>query len=89
MKKVEMYTVNYCPYCKRAKQILERMGIPFKEIDITANEEEYREELGRFYNIEGDVTVPQIIIDGKLIGGLDNLEELIKDGKLEELLKDD
>lgn len=86
MKKVEIYTVDYCPYCIKAKEILTERNIPFKEIDITENEHEYREKLGDYYKIEGKVTVPQIIIGVERIGGLDSLEGLIADGKLESML---
>lgn len=86
MKHVEIYTVNYCPYCTRAKEILNEKGIPFKEIDISDNENEYREKLAEFYKIEQKVTVPQIIIGGERIGGLDNLEALIAEGKLDDIL---
>jgi len=86
MRHVEIYTVDYCPFCKRAKEILTEKGIPFKEIDITDNENEYREKLAEFYKIEQKVTVPQIIIGGDRIGGLDNLEALIAEEKLDEIL---
>lgn len=88
MKKVEIYTVDYCPYCHEAKELLNKKQIPFKEIDITTNEDAYRKELAEFYNITGTVTVPQIIIDGKRIGGMDKLEELNSSGELDILLAD-
>lgn len=86
MKKVEIYTVTYCPFCKRAKELLQERSIEFREIDITENEDAYREKLAEYYNIEGLVTVPQIVIDGKRIGGCDTLEELIANGDLDKLL---
>lgn len=88
MKKIEIYTVNYCPYCQKAKELLTQKKINFKEIDITENEDVYRKELGDFYNIPGTVTVPQIIVDGKRIGGFDKLEELNSSGELDKLLED-
>ena len=87
MKKVEIYTVNYCPFCHKAKELLDSKKIAYKEIDITENEDTYRKELGDYYNITGVVTVPQIIIDGKRIGGLDSLEELNNNGELDKLLE--
>lgn len=88
MKKVEIYTVDYCPYCNKAKELLKQKQIPFKEIDITENEDAYRKELAEFYHLAGTVTVPQIVIDGKRIGGFDNLEELDSSGELDKLLTD-
>ncbi len=89
MKKVEIYTVNYCPFCHKAKELLKEQNIEFKEIDITENEDVYRKELGDYYNIKGVVTVPQIIIGGKHMGGCDDLEKLIETEELQTLLKDE
>ena len=86
MKKIEIYTVDYCPYCHKAKELLDKKNIPYKEIDITENEDVYRKELGDFYEIKGTVTVPQIIINGKRIGGFDVLESLDKTGELDRIL---
>lgn len=86
MAKVVTYTVDYCPFCKKAKKLLNEKGIEFEDHDITANEDEMRAELGRTYNIPGDVTVPQIIINGKRIGGFTDLKALNDSGKLDELL---
>ena len=61
-------------------------NIPFKKIDISDNEEEYRKKLGEYYDIKGRVTVPQIIINGKRIGGFDDLEKLNNSGNLDSLL---
>lgn len=73
MKKVEIYTVDYCPYCKKALAYLKEHNIEFKNIDITDNETKMREQIGKTYNISGRVTVPQIIVDGKLLGGYNDL----------------
>lgn len=85
MKKVEIYYVDYCPYCKKALELLKRYNVQFDAIDITANEEEMRQNLGKMYNIHGVVTVPQIIIDGKRLGGYDTLKELEDKGEIEKL----
>lgn len=87
MKDVVIYTVDYCPYCKKAELLLNEKGVPFKKIDITINEDEYREKLGQYYDIQGRVTVPQIIIGGKRIGGFDVLEKMNNSGTLDELLE--
>ena len=68
--------------------LLNEKNIVYKKIDITKNEEEYRNRLGQHYAIEGKVTVPQIIIGGRRIGGYDNLSELNDSGELEKILQD-
>ncbi len=88
MKEVVIYTVDYCPYCKKAEMLLKEKGIDYKKIDITQNEDEYRNKLGEYYGIEGRVTVPQIIIGGKRIGGFDVLNKLNTAGELDEMLED-
>ena len=88
MKETVSYTVDYCPYCKKAEMLLKEKNIDYKKIDITSNEKEERERLGREYGIEGKVTVPQIIIGGKRIGGFDVLEKMNNSGSLDVLLED-
>lgn len=88
MKEVVIYSVDYCPYCKKAEMLLNEKNIPYKKIDITSNEEEYRNRLGKYYDIQGKVTVPQIIIGGKRIGGFDVLDKLNNSGELDTLLED-
>lgn len=87
MSKVVIYTVDYCPFCHRAKKLLNEKNIEFEDHDITENEDEIRAELGKTYNIPGEVTVPQIIINGKRIGGYTDLKALSDSGKLDEILK--
>ena len=88
MKDVVIYTVDYCPYCKKAEMLLNSKNINYKKIDITKDEDEHRKKLGEYYDIEGKVTVPQIIIGGKRIGGFDVLEKLDNSGQLDEMLED-
>ena len=88
MKDVTIYTVDYCPYCKKAEMLLKEKNIEYKKIDITSNEEEERNRLGEKYGIEGKVTVPQIIIGNKRIGGFDVLQKLNNSGSLDVLLED-
>lgn len=88
MKDIVIYSVDYCPYCKKAEMLLKSKGLEYKKIDISKNEEEYRNKLGEYYGIEGRVTVPQIIIAGKRIGGYDVLEKLENSGELDKLLED-
>jgi glutaredoxin 3 len=83
MKKIEIYTKNYCPYCHRAKELLNNKDLSFIEYDVTENqemEEEMRQRSGR-------KTVPEIFIDDALIGGCDDLVALDLSGGLDSLLK--
>lgn len=86
MSKVVTYTVDYCPYCNKAKKLLKEKGIEFEDHDITANETEMRVKLGEMFNIQGRVSVPQITINGTHIGGYTELKELNDSGKLDELI---
>ena len=88
MKDIVIYTVDYCGYCKKAKMLLDKLNLKYKEIDITDNEKEYRKQLGEYYLIKEPVTVPQIIIGGHRIGGFNNLQEMYENGKLDKLTKD-
>ena len=83
MAKVEMYTKMMCPFCIRAKKLLKSKGV--KVIDIPAfmdghKRAEMRERSG------GSNTFPQIFIDGKHIGGCDDLHALDAAGGLDPLL---
>lgn len=80
---VELYTTPFCPYCHRAKALLKRKGIAFKEIDVTMVPGARDEMVKRS---DGRRTVPQIFIDGRGIGGSDELYELDSDGALDRLL---
>ena len=88
MQDVTIYTVDYCPYCKKAEMLLKEKNVNYKKIDITANEKEEREKLGKRYDIEGRVTVPQIFIGERRIGGFDVLQKLNNSGSLDVLLED-
>lgn len=83
MAKVEVYTTNYCPYCVRAKDLLNRKGKEFSEIDVT-DDMGLREKLVE--KAGGRRTVPQIFINDEHIGGFDDLNALDKEGKLDALL---
>jgi len=83
MAKVEIYTKFMCPYCTRAKRLLEEKGAAFEEYDITMGGPKRTEMLQRS---NGRSTVPQIFIDDRHIGGSDDLAALNAAGKLEPLL---
>jgi len=83
LKNVEIYTTQFCPFCIRAKQLLNLKSISFIEISVDHSTELRREMTKRSL---GGVTVPQIFINGDPIGGSDELIALEKVGKLDELL---
>ena len=75
---IKMYTKCYCSFCFAAKNLLTRRGFEYEEVSLSGNvnaEKEMREVTGGF-------TVPQIVIDGKAIGGYSELVEMDMDGEL-------
>lgn len=82
--KVEIYTSPFCGYCYRAKKLLGEKGVAFTEYDVMADSA-LRDEMMR--RAPGRTTVPQIFIDGRNIGGSDDLHALERDGKLDALLR--
>lgn len=82
MAKVLIYTTPWCPYCARAKSLLNEKNIDFEEIDVAADPEKRQEMIER----SGRQTVPQIFIDDRSIGGCDDLHALDERGELDPLL---
>lgn len=80
MAEVELYTTMFCPYCSRARALLEKKGVTFIDIDIL-EQPERRSEMIRRAN--GGRTVPQIFINGEHIGGCDELVALDRAGGLD------
>ena len=83
MAKVEVYSTTYCPYCMRAKALLKSKGIKFEEIDVTGDPE-LRAKMVELAG--GRQTVPEIFINGEIIGGCDELYALEHSGQLDQLL---
>ncbi len=83
MAKVEIYTKCLCPYCTRARSLLQSKGVEITEYDITMGGPKREEMLSR---APGRTTVPQVFIDGKHIGGSDDLAALDRSGGLDPLL---
>jgi glutaredoxin 3 len=81
MATIIIYTTPYCPYCSRAKQLLDSKQVTYQEIDVSD-----RSLRGEMTKITGGTTVPQIIINGKLTGGCDDLYALDRSGELDKLL---
>ncbi len=83
MPKIEIYTKTVCPYCTMAKRLLESKGASWEEINLSDHPEKTVEMVAR---AGGKMTVPEIFIDDKLIGGYDDLAELAQKGELDALL---
>ena len=83
MVEVELYTTMWCPYCARARRLLDRKGVAFTDIDIEAEPERRAEMIRR---AGGRSSVPQIFIDGEHIGGSDELAALDRAGRLDAML---
>ena len=80
---VLVYTTTVCPYCVRAKQLLQRKNIAYQEINLNTEPAEVRLELIAKTKHR---TVPQIFINDQFIGGCDELYALEREGKLDEML---
>lgn len=80
---VVLYGTRWCPYCRRAKALLERKGVRYREIDVDADPVRRQEMVAL---AGGRTTVPQIFIDGRGIGGCDDLHALDAKGELDWLL---
>ena len=83
MPQVEIYTKATCPYCIRAKQLLDSKGVQYREIEVDFGGPEKQEMVQR---ANGRMTVPQIFIGDQHIGGCDDLMALEYAGKLNGLL---
>ena len=83
MPRIEIYTKSFCPYCWRAKALLDEKGVGYNEIAVDFGGEETHVMIQR---ANGRTTVPQIFIAGQLIGGCDDLMALDRAGKLDRLL---
>tara|TARA_Y100001978_G_C23648159_1_gene411936 strand:- start:14 stop:268 length:255 start_codon:yes stop_codon:yes gene_type:complete len=84
MKKVEIYTWQYCPFCIRAKSLLNKKNINFTEYKIDGDESA-REKMSERAN--GRRSLPQIFINNNGIGGCDDLYLLEEEKKLDSLIK--
>jgi len=83
MPKVVIYTTTSCPYCTRAKVFLRSKNVDFEEIDVS-RDERLQEEIIR---LSGRRTVPQIFINGKSVGGFDDIKQMDATGDLDRLLE--
>ena len=81
--KVTVYTTSYCPYCTRAKRLLEKKGVTFEEIDAEGGDSlrAWLEEK------TGQRTVPQIFVGDRSLGGFSDIDALDRQGKLDPILR--
>lgn len=80
---IEIYTKTFCPYCWRAKALLDKKGVRYREIPVDFGGE-HREQMIQRAN--GRTTVPQIFIREHHVGGCDDLLDLDRDGRLDDLI---
>jgi glutaredoxin 3 len=83
LSRVQVYTTTYCSFCYAAKALLDRKGIKYEEIDVTKDPVMKRKVMDEI----GWRTVPIILIDGKLIGGFQDLRAMDIEKKLDEMLR--
>ena len=84
MANVDIYTTDFCPFCDRAKRLLRMKGVAYSEhnLDHLSDEELHQ----KMRELSGQRTVPQIVINGKAIGGWQELSELDRRGQLDGML---
>ena len=82
MARVQVYSTRWCGYCVRAKALLQSRGIDYDDISLD-DDPAFRQKL---FDLTGGWTVPQILVDGRPIGGYTELWRLDREGRLDELL---
>lgn len=81
--RVEIYTTDFCGYCSRAKALLAAKGVKFEEYKAGGNADKKREMIQRS---NGGYTFPQVFINGRHVGGSDEIHDLDRHGRLDPLL---
>lgn len=79
---VVVYVTRWCGWCRRVKELLARHGVAFEEVDISDDPELRR----RIVALSGRLTVPQVFVGGRPLGGHDDLAALEREGRLDEAL---
>lgn len=82
MAHVVMYCTDSCPFCTNAEKLLTAKGVVIEKINTDEQAEQFAEVVAQI----GRDSVPQIFIDGKHVGGFDDISELDMDGELDPLL---
>jgi glutaredoxin 3 len=83
VKPVKIYTTETCPYCMRAKRLLDKKNVPYEEIDVSWDDEKRMQLMQQ----TGRRTVPQIFIGDQHVGGSDELYALEQRGELDRMLQ--
>jgi glutaredoxin 3 len=81
MGKITVYTTEPCGYCRTAKALLQRRGLPYEEVNLSKDADGRAELVA----LTGMMTFPQVIIDGKPIGGFQELAAADRSGRLADL----
>lgn len=84
MKPVKVYLTDWCPYCHRAKALLDKKKVPYEVIDVDGD----TETRAWLREATGQRTVPQIFIGDESVGGFSDLDALERAGKLDAKLQD-
>jgi GrxC family glutaredoxin len=79
MRNIEIYSTQQCPYCVRARALLNAKGLDYEEIDVSVDQQIMQYMIER----SGQRTVPQIFIDGEPVGGFEQLSMLDSSGELD------
>lgn len=82
MAHVAIYTTNWCPYCIRALRLLDKKGVSYEKTDVEGNQKMRR----WLADVTGRTTVPQVFINGRPVGGFDDISLLDRQGELDRLL---
>lgn len=83
MKKIDIYTWTYCPFCIRAKRLFDKLGVSYEEHVIDHD----REALAQLKEKTGVGSVPQIFVDGDFVGGCDDAYQIYRDGRFDEIFR--
>ena len=83
MPMIEIYTKNYCPHCRAAKQTLGRMGLAYREIEVSDDAALFNEMTSRSQRR----TVPQVFVGNIHVGGNDDLQSAIRKGQFQKILE--
>ncbi len=78
MNEIVIYTKNSCGYCRAAKQLLQQLGLSYREVDVTTDSAGYKQMVQL---ADGRSTVPQIFVDGVGLGGYTDLAQLVSEKK--------
>ena len=82
MAKIEVFTQPWCPYCANVVALMTKKGVVFQEVDAPHGSAERRDAVAR----SGRTTMPQVFVDGRSLGGCDDVLALDRAGRLDPLL---